>query len=328
MYTEEDLASAVAAGPIAPEAATALREHVAAQRAGSTVDEEHVRLLTGFNDVFVVIACVLALGSLWAVSRSLGVAVAGLATAAAAWGLAEFFTRRRHMALTSMVLVVAFGTAVFAATAGIVDRFGGTALGAALTAGGMALHWRRFKVPISVALAAAAVVGIALTLLTGYVPQLRDALLALCFAAGATIFAFAMRWDTSDPDRRTRRSDVAFWLHLVAAPLLVHPVFASLGILGGHADVAQLIVVCAIYFALALVSLAIDRRALMVSALGYVLWAFTALLKDQGFVTLGFAITGLVLGSALLTLSAYWNPARAAVLRWLPTPWKSRLAAD
>ena len=31
-----------------------------------------------------------------------------------------------------------------------------------------------------------------------------------------------MRYDLSDPARETRRTDAAFWLHLLAAPLLVH----------------------------------------------------------------------------------------------------------
>ena len=42
----------------------------------------------------------------------------------------------------------------------------------------------------------------------------------LMFVAGLGVFAFAMRWDLQDPERITRRSDVAFWLHLAAAPLI------------------------------------------------------------------------------------------------------------
>src|SRR2546430_3225670 len=42
------------------------------------------------------------------------------------------------------------------------------------------------------------------------------------------MFLFAMWWDGSDRARLTRRSDVAFWLHLLAAPMIVHPVFTLL----------------------------------------------------------------------------------------------------
>jgi hypothetical protein len=50
------------------------------------------------------------------------------------------------------------------------------------------------------------------------------------------VFGIALRWDASDRERRTRRADVAFWLHLLAAPLLVHPVFTTLGTWGGSID--------------------------------------------------------------------------------------------
>lgn len=64
----------------------------------------------------------------------------------------------------------------------------------------------------------------------------------------------------------------------------------------------------------------------MVSALGYVLYAFTALLDRTGIVSLSFALTALVLGSALLVLSAFWQESRALALRWLPTSIQMRLA--
>ena len=43
---------------------------------------------------------------------------------------------------------------------------------------------------------------------------------------GVGVFLFAMRWDSSDPARQTRRSDVAFWLHLLAATGVLLIVFA------------------------------------------------------------------------------------------------------
>jgi hypothetical protein len=74
------------------------------------------------------------------------------------------------------------------------------------------------------------------------------------------------------------------------------------------------------YIGIGMVSLWIDRRALMVSALGYVLYAFSALLQNSGLVSLGFALTALVVGCALLLLSAFWQRSRAITLPWLPRP--------
>jgi hypothetical protein len=214
MYTEEDLASAVKAGALTEETAAAFRAHVAQLKNESAVDEEHFRLVTGFNDIFVVIACALLL-----------VSVGWIGAAVAPW-----------------------------------------------------------------------------------------------------LGALAMRWDMADRLRQTRKSDVAFWLHLLAAPLIVRPVFAALGVLDGEADLWQAIAVVALYVTIALVSLAIDRRALMVSALIYVLYTFSALLSQYGGVSLSFAITGLTIGSALLLLSAFWHASRAFVLRRLPPAAQERLA--
>ena len=61
----------------------------------------------------------------------------------------------------------------------------------------------------------------------------------------------------------------------------------------------------------------IDRRALLVSSLVYVLWAMYALFQSTGAVELSAALTGLVIGSALLTLSAFWQPMRRGVIGML-----------
>ena len=71
----------------------------------------------------------------------------------------------------------------------------------------------------------------------------------------------------------------------------------------------------ALYVALGITALAIDRRALLVSALAYVLYALSELFKQFGAVELNIALTALVIGSALLLLSAFWHQARSVVVR-------------
>ena len=56
MYSESDLEAAVAGGALTPEQAARFRDFVAGGRNMPVVDEEHFRLLTGFNDIFVAIA--------------------------------------------------------------------------------------------------------------------------------------------------------------------------------------------------------------------------------------------------------------------------------
>src|SRR5204863_3972792 len=61
MYSESDLEGAVAGGVLTHAQAAAFRNFVAACQHSPAVDEEHFRLLTGFNDIFVAIAAAILL---------------------------------------------------------------------------------------------------------------------------------------------------------------------------------------------------------------------------------------------------------------------------
>ena len=324
MYSESDLEGAVAAGAITSQAAAALRAHVAAGQAAPAVDEEHFRLVTGFNDIFVSIAIALLLIALGQIGGRVQLGMGGAFVAAASWGLAEYFTARRRMALPSILLLLTF-------IGGIAGALGGAIMplrpqwsesAQALIASGIALvctlgawlHWRRFHVPITVAAGAASLVGVLVALVLAAVPAAKDAVWPLLLVAGVAVFALAMRWDLSDPERRSRRADVAFWLHLVAAPLIAHPIFQMLGVFDGEVTLATALVVLALYLLFAFVALAVDRRALLVSGLAYVLYAIYTLFRSAGAIDLSEAFTALVIGSALLTLSAFWQPMRRLVV--------------
>lgn len=332
MYSESDLESAVEAGVLTRPDADAFRNHVAALRQAPAVDEEQFRLLTGFNDIFVSIAIVLLLVAVGQIGQSVASALGAAAVAASAWMLAEYFTARRRMALPSILLLAAFvggaaGT-IYALMAPLLvtsDGFeacqrmqGIIAAAAALVAAGAAwMHWRRFHVPITVAAGAASAVAVLLSLTMAIAPETRAAFWAMLLVCGVAVFALAMRWDLSDRERRTRRSDVAFWLHLAAAPMIAHPLFQLLGVFGGEIGPVTAVLVLGLYIAFAVVALAVDRRALLVSSLAYVLYAMYALVRSSGAVELSAAITALVIGSALLSLSAFWQPTRRLVVERL-----------
>src|SRR5205085_12025464 len=123
------------------------------------------------------------------------------------------------------------------------------------------------------------IVGLLVSALGQNADQAKNAILGLVLFLGVGIFLFAMWWDSSDRARRTRRSDVAFWLHLLAAPMIVHPIFTLLGLNNGTASLSEGLIVVLLYVALGLTALAVDRRALLVSALAYVLWALSELFK-------------------------------------------------
>lgn len=350
MYSQNDLDEAVAAGAITAEAASALRTFIESQRHMPVADEEQFRLITGFNDIFVSVAAVILLVAVGWIGQQIGPhldgngpsPVPGLFVAAVSWGLALFFTARRRMALPSILLLLAFvGGVFFTAAVALSIAIGQNLLqnnqqlqgivaaGSAVIAGGAAwLHWRQFHVAITVAAGAAAACGIALGLLiaaVGDAAGIRNLILGFALLLGLGVFYVAMRWDSSDPARVTRRSDVAFWLHLLAAPMIVHPIFALLGLTNGSVSIGAGLVVILLYVLLGLAALAVDRRALLVSALAYVLWALSELFRQFGAVELNVALTALVIGSALLLLSAFWHQARAAVLKPLPEGLRAKL---
>jgi len=355
MYSQQELDDAVASGAITADAADALRKYIEGQRAVAIPDEEQFRLITGFNDIFVSIAAAILLFAVgwigqW-IGQQTGLVVgdegpsplAPLFVAVSSWALALFFTAKRRMALPSILLLLAFVggvlmTVAFGLAFGIGEpafnnnpQLGGVigAVSAAVAAVAAWLHWRRFRVPITVAAGAASVAGILVGLLVAAlgkdVESAKNIILGFVLLLGIGTFLFAMWWDASDRARLTRRSDVAFWLHLLAAPMIVHPVFTLLGLNDGHATITEGLVVILLYVALGITALAIDRRALLVSALAYVLFAMQQLFRQFGAVELNVALTALVIGSALLLLSAFWHQARRMIVQPLPGSLQEKL---
>ncbi len=360
MYSQQEIDDAVASGVITADAADALRAHIARQRSTAIPDEEQFRLITGFNDIFVSIAAAILLFAVGWIGQSIGQSsglfvsehgdngpsfLAPLAIAGTAWGLALFFTAKRRMALPSILLLLAFVGGVLATSAFVLvqiigpDRFNGPGqllpaivggVSAAIAAGAAWLHWRQFHVPITIAAGAAAVAGFFLAIVIGIVQPgdsetAKNLILAFVLLLGIGVFLFAMWWDASDRARTTRRSDVAFWLHLLAAPMIAHPIFTLLGLNNGAVGTGEALLVVGLYVLFGLTALAIDRRALLVSALAYVLYALTELFKQFGAVELNVALTALIIGSALLLLSAYWHQARRLIVMRLPSNLQARL---
>ncbi len=324
MYTDEDLDFAVERGVFTASSVETFRDLLSSSKNSPAVDEENFRLIGGFNDIFIVIACYLLLfSSVWvlkSINDSLGLLVFTLLS----WVLSEFFVLKRKMALPAIMLLLSFAGGFFSLAISLsISLFSlseevGLIVASVATAIAIYLHWLRFNVPITVAVGAVAGVAIIILVTKAVFPSVNDWLLVILFGCGLMVFIFAMYWDSSDTQRTTRRSDVAFWLHLLSAPLIIHPVFSTLGILNGNESLSSMAVVIALYLLMTLISIAIDRRAFMVSSLVYVLYALSTLLKDYGGVGYSFALTGVFMGAALLLLSAYWHRVRACLVIKLP----------
>lgn len=331
MYTDEDLNYAVKKGVFTDTAVNEFRSLLATEKHTSSVDEENFRLIGGFNDIFVVIACMLLLlSSIW-VLRPISDTLAMLVFAILSWWLAEFFVLKRKMALPAITLLLSFVGGVFWCVFSITSSVPYFSLQAAsLIAAAVATlsaycHWRRFKVPITVAVGMGALFVFLLSLLLVVFPTAKESLLIILFLCGIAAFSLAMYWDASDTQRMTRRSDVAFWLHLLSAPLIIHPIFSNLGILNGNDSLISMLVVVVLYLLMTSISIAVDRRAFMVSSLMYVMYAVSAIIENYGGIGYSFALTGVLIGGGLLLLSAKWHFIRAQLLSVLPTSIRSYL---
>jgi hypothetical protein len=341
VFGRGDLEAAVAKGVLDRSAADGFAEFLIQSRneAANDPDEERLRLITGFNDIFVTIGIALFLSALgYPILGPYGGPEASLGVAIASWGLAEVFTKRKRMALPSIVLLVVFvmscaGAAhtFFSPTFKLYQYFEfnglpGLPYGLAAVAASV-LHWLRFRVPITIAAFAA---GLAVTVVavierfnSGFVFEHTS---LVFIPIGLAIFAVAMKFDMSDRNRMTQRTDIAFWLHLLAAPLIVHsivyPLLAESALSTGAA-----IAILLLFAILSFVALTIDRRALLVSSLLYLGYASSQILTWSGVASENLGLSVLIVGATVLALSVAWQPMRRFVLNVMPDAIRSRVPA-
>ncbi|MDG6882097.1 Uncharacterised protein [Phocoenobacter uteri] len=323
MYSDQDLNNAIKKGIFSQQSVNEFRQFIQTNRNTALVDEENFKLITSFNDIFVLIACGLLLTSLSIFLFTItddSAGIIGITITSVSWLLAEYFVRKRKMALPAIALLISFliGLAISCIpTLNLANlNFGLTTI---IIIFGAILHWLRFKVPITIA----AATGIVIFLIIQSINVNSSLLAGVIFVCGIFTFLFAMYWDCSDTKRVTYKTDVAFWLHLIAAPMIVHSVLSLLNIWEGSTSLVTMGLVILLYLAMTLVSLIIDRRALMVSALAYVIYALTNVidiffepsLSKQGS---NFTITGIIVGSSLLLLAVYWHSVRQHLLKIMP----------
>lgn len=336
--------------------------------------DENLRLIGGGNDLFVTVGIVLlTAGFYFALSTMIAgqpLWIAGI-LAAFAWALAEFITRQHRMKLASTLLALVFAGAAFAtlvqvsdllypirppdsfwqvlALRGVVAPAGYLVLGGTVLVA--AIHFWRFRVPIL-----AGVIAIALTLLaflqtalflydgvtTGSVappavediPELVRAALYMPLICGLVVFATAVSLDLHDRERRTVWSDCAFWLHVVSAPMLVHPLFimatgqdAFFGSVEPGSDATLMLALLILGFVY--VALAIDRRSLLVPTLAYfgslgIYYLFDTATEATGVPP--FALILVVVGLLIILFGAGWQRIRSLIVgTTLPTSVLNRL---
>lgn len=351
--SRDQIDQAEAAGIIPPKQARAMRARLSAKESqikptpvteAVIGDEDELRFLRSFGDVFVGLGLVLLAIGIAAIIALLGGGPLFLLAAAGAWVLAEWFGRTKRAHFPTLITALAF--LIFIQTG--LEALGAinSLVAALITVAAMSLFYWRIRLPFCIALIAVALLYLLFALLAQVAPGvLRNQFGPLMIGAGLIIFAVALLYDIQDTHRRTRFADNAFWLHLLAAPLIIHGLVGSA--VSSKTDFlfdilptlmfreSDAIIVLSALAVVTVIGLAINRRALIVSSLAYAGAAIAFLVQQAG---LDFgrtaSLTLILLGASIVLLGVAWHPARNQLIRILPKwrifppPYESPTAAE
>lgn len=303
--------------------------------------DEPFRLLKGFRDFFIAIGVVILAVGLSMMARipidlvltnghevfgllpSLYATLTMMVLVAIAIVISEWVTKSQRLPLSSLVLTLVFAFWIFLlcgsvtlsiaigvgadqqnmrgveSIAGIIGLFGAVL--------GLIWYYRRYRLPF-VLLPLAGTAVMCVVMLVNNVFELDfntlsdRILIGLC---GVGVFVLAMKYDLKDRFRTTRLSECAFWLHLLAAPLIVHSILTT-----GDGFLKS-VTILLIVVLLAIFALIIDRRAILVSALVYLGYSLFSLVKELSFLgEFDNSIALMVLGAMVLGLGLGWSSVR------------------
>ncbi len=298
-------------------------------------ESESPRFVRGFHDILITIGITAALAGLWGLLGSIAVLIATI-------GLAEILILRQRLALPAFCLTLFYAAAAISIMAPFAERLadeqstalGGLGLFLAQPIVLLPFYWR-YRVPVSLAVMILGgfmasymlvMAGIDVAV-AGDVFESRPFLsivVALIFAV--ILFVIAMAFDLGDRMRVTRRSDVAFWLHLAAAPALLYTLFAVLLFddnsyiwWAQNPGLNEAIVAMIVITIFMLIGILIDRRAFVTSGLISLGVAIAAIAQEANidmseFVTLPLFAVGLI----VLVLGIGWQRLRSIFLNLLP----------
>ena len=317
----------------------------------SETRDEPFRLLRGFRDIFIALGIAfLAVGAtvLYTSSHTSALFYFGPAFSDYDWyagfwpaiasaavllaigiAIAEIVTRKLRLPLSSLVLSLAiaywaglFGVQCLAPLASLLDQskipsfpigIAGFFLSAFI---GISLFYLRYRLPFVMLVVAGTLVGLGLSVISSMWPEFASQNLRFVIGGlGALVFVVAMNFDLKDRLRITRFSEIAFWLHLLAAPLMIHSFLQTNSL--AQNNVPLILTVFAI---LTFIALVIDRRAVLVSSLVYMGGAFVQIVLALGLQgSMLFAVPILSIGVLVVVLGIGWTPLRRLVLSITPS---------
>jgi len=295
-------------------------------------DEENLRFIRGFSDIFIAIGIGLLMLGMSALAAIFGGGLSYIGAAIATAFMADYFGRKKRSHLPTLLTALAF---LIFTLRGLSSLIGGGGVGsdiltALITLIAMGVFYWRVRLPFCIALMALAALYLGLTLLKAIMPTFVSAQFGWVMALGGLITLIGgIYYDSKDLHRSTRFSDNAFWLHLTAAPLLIHGAVLELvktqttQLLGlvpiidvSQGDAVTMLILVAI---VSVIGLILNRRALIVSSLIYAVIAVGYLFAKSGIgLSLALTLTLLLIGGAIVILGVGWHPLRNVLIKALP----------
>jgi hypothetical protein len=360
---EHDLDAAVRAQVIAPNQADQLRAFVASRRGTPAADEERFRLFDGLGDLMSAAGFALLLGTI-PIALVAMTPLAGAVLIAILWALAEKYTRKKKLALTSAVLFFIFVVAAAMTllhVALLLPESGAAATALALKPGALPMRptvlppigglvvaagcalacaawWLRFRLPIAFAGIVLASINVVVHVARMLAPNIPAGPVGLfLLAAGFAILTIAMWWDMSDIRRETRRSDVAFWLHALAGFQIAGASFRLIfGVVGDPVGWDRLYtftaqapgpaeaIIALLLFAAFCAFALVIDRRSLI--LSSLVFVFAALAQAIGAGGFGGMMGAVMaIGLILVLLSNLWATLRATLLELLPDGLRAQL---
>lgn len=366
MPSDEKLESAVSAGIITDQQAKELGDFLqkedlaghemaasadpapawAEKSAQKTVeDNEAPRFVRGFHDVLVTIGIAIGL-------FGIGRIVSPPWVLLAIWLFSEYFIQVQRLALPAVFLTLIWClTAIWTVTEYLpwivlLDDITAQDFAlrlmilSALGAGCTGLFFLRFRTPLALAgfcicvsVACFGALSCAYLVATGWLftdPGIWVVARLLPLISALGLFAVACWFDFSDPERITRRSDTAFWMHMASAPALI---FTTLNAFDSPSEIIFLrplwfspSLVFPVLVVFMVIGVLLDRRAFVTSGLLSLAMSITYLVDhfefgyDDVFSTSAISVSAIV-----LLVAVGWTPMRRVLLPLLPHALSRRL---
>ena len=267
---------------------------------------EPLRFLRSFGDIHITLGIVLIALAIAQIEMHPFLNIIPVVTF---FAITEWLARIQRLALSgiALLLVILFFSSLMITSLLDYD----VPILAALTAVAGVFYWR-YRIPFAVVPIAFGILCIFNLSIGSDIDYILAHQHVLSFY-GLWVFGAAMRFDARDTARTTRASDTGFWLHLLAAPLIVHGVMIGLLTSADPLPFRDVLILL-LFSGFFLVSLYIDRRALLVSSLSYAMYAAFQLVKEnrlniENATLIVFAVFGLF----IVFFGAYWYAVRRRV---------------